>query len=162
MVNFSLACILFRRFCVTHYPPLLDISPWPRTEWDFNKPETRSARHIPMALSDFPRPFIAIVLLFGFMAGPRGPCARAGVDSSASREETFRACAGSSTKQGQSIPRASGADRVAFALSDIVSTLKLYPLSRLNSRPALSPLNAFPAPLRPPAHDPGPMWLAWP
>jgi hypothetical protein len=35
-------------------------------------------------------------------------------------------------------------------------------ISRLNTQPARSPVNASPAPLRTPMHDSGPMWLARP
>src|SRR6185503_18670100 len=35
-------------------------------------------------------------------------------------------------------------------------------LSRLNSLPALSPVNASPSPLRAPPHDSGSLWLASP
>jgi len=42
------------------------------------------------------------------------------------------------------------------------SALRSRVLSRLNTRPARPPVNASPSPLRAPAHDPGPVWVAGP
>ena len=53
-----------------------------------------------------------------------------------------------------------GSSGVAFRLLRLRRHPQIRFLSRLNTRPALSPVNASPTPLRLPAHDSGPRRLA--
>jgi hypothetical protein len=52
--------------------------------------------------------------------------------------------------------------RVAFHLLYDVGPLRLNLLSRLNTRPMHTPVNASPPPSRVTAHDSGPLWVASP
>ena len=69
---------------------------------------------------------------------------------------------GSTTAQGPCASRAIDAHRVAFRHVHGVCTLDSRTISRLNTRPTRTPVNASPGPSRAPAHDSGPTWLAMP
>lgn len=58
--------------------------------------------------------------------------------------------------------RAGDTHGIAFHLSQNVGTLKLNIISRLNTRPARTPVNASPPPYGRPTHDSGPVWFATP
>ena len=89
-------------------------------------------------------------------------CAKASTGSPGSRARCFRACTGSQTAQGSRPSRDGDGRDVAFRSFP----RRRHPggewISRLNTRPARTPVNASPSPLRTPAHDSGPMWLARP
>jgi hypothetical protein len=51
---------------------------------------------------------------------------------------------------------------VAFRMTHGVSTLEFTSISRLNTWPILSPVNASAMALLPPPHDSGPVWVATP
>ena len=73
-----------------------------------------------------------------------------------------RACVGSSTAQG---PRPTCDDvgrGVAFRLCSRRRHPGRWTISRLNTQPTRTPVNASPPSLRTSAHDSGPMWLARP
>ena len=135
------------------------------------RPLRQPASHLPLfagfsgttGLSDFPRPFIAVVLLSDSRRGPRRHLPWADMGSPGSRAESFRACMGSPTARG---PVTSSRWRCVRCClprrHDSVGTPKSNRISRLNTQPARSPVNASPAPLRPPTHDSGPVWLARP
>jgi len=89
------------------------------------------------------------------------PSQKATVGSPDSRPRCFRTCTGSSTAQGPCASRAIDAHDIAFRYVHSVGTLE-YHISRLNTRPARTPVNASPEPSRVPAHDSGPVWLATP
>jgi len=87
---------------------------------------------------------------------------RADTGSPGSRARCFRPCLGSQTARGPHMSRASDMPGVAFRLTHIVSTPELTSISRLNTWPARTPVNASAMALLPPPHDSGPMWLAIP
>jgi hypothetical protein len=82
--------------------------------------------------------------------------------SPGSRARCFRTCSRSPTAQGPGVSRDGDTPDVAFHLSQNVGTLKLNKISRLNTRPARTPVNASPPPRGKPTHDSGPVWFATP
>jgi len=82
--------------------------------------------------------------------------------SPGSRVRCFRTCTRSQTAQGPNAPRYCGSPGIAFRRGNNVSTLKLSDISRLNTRPARTSVNASPKPLQIPAHDSRPVWIATP
>jgi len=82
--------------------------------------------------------------------------------SPGSRVRCFRTCTRSQTAQGPNAPRYCGSPGIAFRRGNNVSTLKLSDISRLNTRPARTFVNASPKPLQIPAHDSRPVWIATP
>ena len=82
--------------------------------------------------------------------------------SPGSRARCFRTCSRSSTAQGPSVSRACDTLDFAFHLSQNVGTLELNNISRLNTWPARTPINASPLPCGKPTHDAGPVWFATP
>ena len=79
-----------------------------------------------------------------------------------SRTKGFGACTGSTTTQGQTASRAIETARVAFRLFRHRRHPEVDSLPRLNTRPALSPVNASHTSSRTHAHDSGPLWSAKP
>ncbi len=114
-----------------------------------------------MKPSDFPPPFIAVVLLTDSQRGPR--ChSRPEAGSPGSRVSNFHACTGSQTTRGRNSSCDGDLLRVAFRDKRHRRPPEVILLSRLNTRPARSPVNASPLPLRTTTHDSGPVWLATP
>ena len=68
----------------------------------------------------------------------------------------------SPTARGLDMSRVNDMPGVAFRLTHTVSTPELTCISRLNTWPARTPVNASAMALLPPPHDSGPMWLATP
>ena len=87
---------------------------------------------------------------------------RADVGSPGSRAKSFQTCAGSPTTRGQYASRLGEAHHVAFRATQSRRHPVLCHLSRLNTWPVFSPVNASPIPLRVSTHDSGPMRLAKP
>ena len=88
-------------------------------------------------------------------------CVRDTRTSRFSRMESSRTCIGSPTARGPPTARDSAAGGVAFRLR----RRRRHPetvISRLNSPPARTPVNASPAPSRTPTHGSGPSWFATP
>lgn len=114
--------------------------------------------------SDFPPPLPAVVRLLASRLAPRQGSPEQPwqvVGSPGSRVGRFRACMGPQTARNPHAPRQTGTHNVAF---DVASPPR-HPgtvISRLNTQPTLSPVNASPVPSRPPAHDSKPLWLAKP
>jgi len=104
--------------------------------------------------SDFPPPSPAVVRLLASRLAPRQGSPEQPwqvVGPPGSRVGCFRACMGSQTAQNPRTPRQFGAHDVAF---DVASPPR-HPgtvISRLNTQPTLSSVNASPVPSRPPAH----------
>ena len=69
---------------------------------------------------------------------------------------------GSRTARGRRAPRHDGARRVAFRLFSTASAPRTFNISRLNTQPAVSPVNASTPPSRATPHDSGPLWAATP
>ena len=114
-----------------------------------------------MGLSDFPHPFVAVVLLADSQRGPRrhsGPNA----GPPGSRVCLFRACAGSQTTQGRNNSCDDDLFRVAFRAIRRRRPPNSIFLSRLNTQPTRCPVNASPLPSRTATHDSGPTWFATP
>ena len=114
--------------------------------------------------SDFPPPWPAVVRLLASRLAPRQGSPEQpwqGTGSPGSRVGCFRACMGPQTAQDPRAPRHFGAHNVAF---DVASPPRRpgTVISRLNTQPTLSTVNASPVPSRPPAHDSKPLWLAKP
>ena len=141
----------------------------------------------PSAGGDFGRHWSSLVPppLFGGFAGTMGPSdfqrsciigvrpktsrcglprcrGRANAGHPGSRARCFRACTGSTTARGPTMPCDSGVVGVAFRTPLRRRHLGGMVLSRLNTRPARTPVNASTASLRVPPHDSGPLWAANP
>ena len=84
------------------------------------------------------------------------------VGSPGSRAKSFRACTGSLTTRGLSVSCDNETDHMAFRLIRHRRHPECRYLSRLNTWPTLSPVNASTATSRSPPHDSGPLWLARP
>ena len=112
--------------------------------------------------SDFPRSFIIGVCPRTSRCGLPRCRGRANAGSPGSRARCFRACTGSATAWGSVVPRDSGSTGVAFR----VSLRRRHPrglvLSRLNTRPARTPVNASTMPSQATPHGSGPSRLATP
>ena len=81
--------------------------------------------------------------------------------SPGSRARCLHACTGSRTARG--LPGLAMASwTVLPSERGTTSAPRMSEISRLNTWPTCSPVNASPAPLRAPAHDSGPAWLARP
>ena len=107
-----------------------------------------------MGLSDFPHPFVAVVLLADSQRGPRrhsGPNA----GPPGSRVCLFRACTGSQTTQGRNNSCDDDLFRVAFR----AIRRRRPPKLKLNTQPTRCPVNASPLPSRTATHDSGPTWF---
>jgi len=115
-----------------------------------------------MGPSDFPRSCIVGVRPKTSRRGLPGNPGRANAGPPGSRARCFRTCTGSPTARGPVVPRDSGTPDVAFR----ISLQRRHPggrcLSRLNTRPVRTPVNASRTPLRTPTHDSGPSWAANP
>ena len=113
-------------------------------------------------LSDFPCPSIIGVRPQTSRHVPQRHPLRVDTGSPGSRARCFRTCTGSRTARGLDMPGDNGTPDVAFR----ISLLRRHPggmsVSRLNTRPARTPVNASPTPLRTPPHDSGPSWAANP
>ncbi|GEM_PF-3966585 len=97
-----------------------------------------------------------------FPTRPARPSGPVNMGSPGSRARCFRACSGSLTARGSG---ASGDGRrvgCGLPLPPTASALRSKFLSRLDTRPARTPVNALPMPSRTPAHDLGPLWAANP
>ena len=77
------------------------------------------------------------------------------VGSPGSRVKDFDTCSGVTTTRSQNSPRNSGLLFIAFRLSRHRRRSGLTALTRLNTRPVSSPVNASRIALRPLAHDSG-------
>ena len=98
-----------------------------------------------------------------FPMRPRYTCRlRANAGSPGSRARCFRACTGSLTARDLGAPRDIGALGCGLPLLLQRRHPGVSCLSRLNTRPARSPVNASPPPLRAAPHDSGPVWVASP
>ena len=115
-----------------------------------------------MGLSDFLRPSTAVVLPWDSQRGPQRHLLRPDAGPPGSRAESFRTCTGSSTTRGHSASRVIETKYVAFRSFRHRRHPRSNSLSRLNTWPALTPVNASPASLRLQTHDSGPVWFAKP
>ena len=98
-----------------------------------------------------------------FRRGVRSLSPQADVGSPGSRARCFRACSGSRTARGPCASRDSDAHGVRLPPVSTASAPRSCPqISRLDTRPAPSPVNASPLPSLTTAHDSGPVWLATP
>jgi hypothetical protein len=115
-----------------------------------------------MGPSDFPRSFIIGVCPKTSRCGLPRCRGRANVGSPGSRARCFRTCTGSLTARDSGASCDSDASGVAFR----ISLRRRHPggmvLSRLNTRPVRTPVNASTMPLRTSPHDSGPLWAANP
>jgi hypothetical protein len=68
----------------------------------------------------------------------------------------------SKTAQSPSLSRDIDTFGIAFRLTHGVGTLEFTSISRLNTWPIRSPVNASAMALLPPPHDSGPVWIATP
>jgi len=97
-----------------------------------------------------------------FPTRPARPSGPANLGSPGSRARCFRTCTGSVTARDSGAPRDNGAPGVAFR----ISLRRRHPggkvLSRLNTRPVRTPVNASTMPSRATPHDSGPLWAANP
>ena len=82
--------------------------------------------------------------------------------SPGSRERCFRTCTRSSTAQGSNASRANDAPDVAFRTVPQRRHPGFATISRLNTWPARTPVNASAMTLLPSPHDSGPVWFAKP
>ena len=115
-----------------------------------------------MGPSDFPRSYIIGVRPKTSRCGLPRCRGRTSAGHPGSRARCFRACAGSLTARGSG---ASGDRRrvgCGLPLPPTASAPRSKFLSRLNTRPARTPVNTSPTPLRTAAHDLGPLWTASP
>ena len=115
-----------------------------------------------MGPSDFPRSCIIGVCPKTSRCGLPRCLGRANAGSPGSRARCFRACTGSTTARGPVMPCDDGAPGVAFRIPLRRRHLGGRFLSRLDTRPARTPVNASTTPLRAPPHDSGPLWAANP
>ena len=115
--------------------------------------------------SDFPAPiWLAVVRLLASRRAPRQGSPepqRQVLGSPGSRVGRVRACMGSQTARDPHAPRQRGAHGVAFEVASAPRRPEVV-VSQLNTQPALSPVNASPAPSPAHTHDSGPLWLAKP
>ena len=96
-----------------------------------------------------------------FPMRPAGPSPQVNMGPPGSRARCFRTCTGSRTARGSAASCVSDATDVAFRFS----LQRRHPgeeFSRLNTRPARTPVNASATPSRAPPHDSGPLWPAKP
>ena len=82
--------------------------------------------------------------------------------SPGSRASCFHACLGSPTSRDTNVPCQDGPLVVAFPTPEPGRHPEPCPFSRLNTLPALSPVNASPNGSLHPTHDSEPLWLARP
>src|SRR5246127_3648273 len=82
--------------------------------------------------------------------------------SPGSRARCLRTCTGSLTARDSGTPRDIGAPDGGLPLLLTASASRRKFLTRLNTRPVRSPVNASTLPLRAAPHDSGPMWVATP
>jgi len=68
----------------------------------------------------------------------------------------------SPTAQSPNVSRATDTHGIAFRMTHGVGTLEFTSISRLNTWPILTPVNASAMALLPPPHDSGPVWVATP
>jgi len=115
-----------------------------------------------MGPSDFPRSCVIGVRPKTSRCGLPHCWGRANAGSPGSRARCFRACTGSTTARGPAMPCDSGVVGVAFRTPLRRRHLGGMVLSRLNTRPARTPVNASTTPLRASPHDSGPLWAANP
>jgi hypothetical protein len=122
--------------------------------------------------SDFPRPWLIVVRPWASRCALHHTlpsAAQKDAGSPGSRARCFRACSGSVTARGSVPPRRYGKDRCGLRCESTTSaprTARESPhgawITRLNTRPARTPVNASSEPLRVRTHDSGPPWLAKP
>jgi hypothetical protein len=103
----------------------------------------------------------------GFPMRPAANWPQTTVGSPGSRARCFRACAGSQTARGPVAPRDLGTHQFCLPPASTASAPRTArccgdDLSRLNGRPARSPVNASRGQLPAPMHDSGPAWVANP
>ena len=115
-----------------------------------------------MGPSDFQRSFIIGVCPRTSRCGLPRCRGRANAGPPGSRARCFHACTGSATARGPTLPCDGGRIGVAFRTPLRRRHLGVSCLSRLNTRPARTPVNASPTPLRTTPHDSGPLWAANP
>ena len=115
-----------------------------------------------MGPSDFLRSYTIGVRPWTSRCGLPHCWGRANAGSPGSRARCFRTCTGSLTARGLDAPCDVGASSVAFR----PVLRRRHPgvgfLSRLNTRPARTPVNASTTPSRASPHDSGPLWPATP
>ena len=115
-----------------------------------------------MGLSDFPHPYVAVVLLADSQRGPR--C------HSRTRCGTSRLPCMSLGVRAQGLGPRGGGTALAITICSVLPSVpydavgppKFILLSRLNIQPARLPVNASPLLSRTTTHDSGPIWFATP
>ena len=115
-----------------------------------------------MELSDFPCSFITGVCPQTSQCGLLPPWLRANMGSPGSRVRCFHACARSSTAQGPEASRFGDTPGIVFRIVPRRRHPGFKWISRLNTWPACTPVNASTAAWLPPPHDSGPVWFATP
>ena len=146
-LGFHLAQLRLQPF--THRLPKHRVPPVPLLAADVRKAEEVEGLGLGRVSLDFP-------------TRPVPPPARVDMGSPGSRARCFRTCTGSLTARGLTAPCDNGASGVAFRPVLRRRHPGVSVLSRLNTRPARTPVNASPLPLRATTHDSGPLWLAMP
>jgi len=118
-----------------------------------------SAHHGPVRL---PLPVHRRRASVDFPTRPAAPSATGGQGLSRFSREVCRRMHGVSDRAG--LPGVSRYRRLGYGLPlpSTASASRSVVLSRLTTRPARSPVNASRPPLRAPAHDSGPVWVATP
>ena len=142
-------------------------SPWPNP---FPPPAPQGC--LPPALCSWASPVLWVCptsrrrssrpFSFWILPADRAYMARPTTGSPGFRATCFHACMRSATARGPCPSRDNDAHGIAFQIRERRRHLGRRNISRLNTQPARSPVNACPAASRRPSHDSGPVWFAIP